>query len=174
MKSRLVTGLAVVVLLAVGFLLGSFWLQWRRARLGEGATPSEIRQTPVTLPSGFSSRVRVEVLNGVGEKGAAERAASRLRAMGFDVVYYGNAPSFDHRKTEVMARTPDPSAARRVADSLGVDSVISKPDTSLYLDATVVLGKDWRHRLAGSPGAARAGVRGQRGLLERIFGGPGR
>jgi len=166
-KGRVGSLVTALVLVAVGFLLGSFWLQWRHARLGASSAAADGGAATVTVPEGFSSRVRVEVLNGAGEKGAAEDAASRLRAMGFDVVYFGNAESFDHRRTEVVARTGDPAAARRVADSLGLDSVLVRPDTSLYLDATVVLGKDWSERLA------RPGPSGERpggeSLLDRVL-----
>ncbi len=166
MKGRVGTIVTVVVLLGAGFLLGSFWLQWRGTRLSE--PPKEMQGTPVTVPEGFASRARVEVLNGSGEPGAAERAASRLRAMGFDVVYFGNAPNFGHARTRVLARSADPSAARRVADSIGLDSVIARPDTSLYLDATVILGDDWHELLEAR---ARNGERSSRGesLLERVL-----
>lgn len=166
MKGRLGTVVTVVVLLAVGFLLGSFWLQWRGARLSEPG--SEIEGTPVTVPKGFASRARVEVLNGSGEPGAAERAASRFRAMGFDVVYFGNAPSFGHAHTRVLARSTDRAAARRVADSIGLDSVSARPDTSLYLDATVILGDDWRALLKAHDRNGN-GSRNGESLLQRIL-----
>ncbi len=166
LRGRASTILMVVVLLAAGFLLGSFWLQWRRPRLAADPSASEVRETPVTLPEGFGDRVRVEVLNGSGEAGAAERAAARLRALGFDVVYFGNAASFGHPRTEVLARTPDPAAARRVADSLGLDSVVLRPDTSLYLDASVVLGSDWQAVLAARH---PDGGRERPNLLERLL-----
>lgn len=172
MKGRILTVVTGLALVGVGFLLGSFWLQWRHASLADGGSPASVRGTPVTLPEGFSSRARVEVLNGMGESGAAEAAASRLRDMGFDVVYFGNASSFDHERTEVLARTRKTDAARRVADSLGVDSLIVRPDTSLYLDATVVLGKDWERvlaRAAAGDGGAKDPGPGGGDLLHRIL-----
>lgn len=171
MKGRILTVVTALALVGVGFLFGSFWLQWRHASLADGGSPASVRGTPVTLPEGFSSRARVEVLNGMGESGAAEAAASRLRGMGFDVVYFGNASSFDHERTEVLARTRKTGPARRVADSLGVDSLIVRPDTTLYLDATVVLGKDWERvlsRAAGEGGARDAGSP-DGDLLQRIL-----
>lgn len=142
-RDRIRTGLLVVVLLGVGFLLGSFWLEWRHTRLAAGGSPAELEGTPVAVPDGWDSRVRVEVLNGMGEPGAARRAAGMLRQMGFDVVYYGNADRFDHVRTRVLRRSPAGGGARRLADSLGVDSVIARPAPELYLDGTVILGEDW-------------------------------
>jgi len=165
-KGRLGTVVTVVVLLGVGFLLGSFWLQWRGTRLRQPG--SEVEGTPVTVPEGFASRARVEVLNGSGEPGAAGRAASRLRAMGFDVVYFGNASSFGHAHTRVLARSTDRGAARRVADSIGLDSAISRPDTSLYLDATVILGDDWHDLLEVRSRSQKPSER-PASLLDRIL-----
>jgi hypothetical protein len=167
-KGRAGAILTAAVLLAVGFLLGSFWLQWRHARLGESGSSAEVGGVAVPLPEGFASRVRVEVLNGLGEPGAAEKAAARLRAMGFDVVYFGNAPSFGHEHTQVLARSKDRAAARRVADSLGLDSALVRPDSTLYLDASVILGSDWHSVLNG--GSRDPGRDREKGnLLERLL-----
>lgn len=87
--------------------------------------------------------VRVEVLNGSGVGGLARTATDRLRGHGFDVVFFGNAPRFDHARSMVLDRTGDTGAARVVAAALGIDSVASAPDSRLLLDVTVVLGSDW-------------------------------
>ncbi len=89
-------------------------------------------------------RVRVEVLNGAGIPGLAGRARDRLRDMGFDVVYFGNAPSFDHETSSVVDRVGDPDGARRVARALDLGAVTSDPDPELLVDVTVVLGADWQ------------------------------
>lgn len=144
-RDRLVTAAAVVVLLGAGFLIGSFWLEWRDVPL---ASPDDSASAlPANLPAGWEDRVRVEVLNGYGEPGAAAEAADRLRAMGFDVVYFGNADSFEHDSTRVLVRSEDRGGVRRVADSLGVDSVRERPEPSLHLDATIVLGPEWERLL---------------------------
>jgi len=88
-------------------------------------------------------RLRVEVLNAGGVAGVARRATEHLRDRGFDVVYMGNAGSFEQDSTVVVARTADVDAARRVAEALGTDSVTLEPDPQLYVDATVLLGKNW-------------------------------
>lgn len=90
--------------------------------------------------------VRVEVLNGSGTPGLARRATEALRDAGFDVVYFGNAPSFGHDSTAVLARSGGPAAARAVARALGVQGVRVEPDSTLVLDVTVILGTDWPPR----------------------------
>ena len=167
-RDRAVTAAAALALLAVGFLLGSFWLEWRHTRLEEVPAGDRIASTPATVPEGWSSRVSVEVLNGMGEPGAARRAAGMLREMGFDVVYFGNADSFGHDSTLVLRRSDDSTAARRLADSLGVARVTARPDPDLYVDGTVILGAEWEQLLAAR--RAREGEGLLRGLWEALLG----
>lgn len=87
--------------------------------------------------------VRVEVLNGAGVGGLARDATHRLRADGFDVVFFGNAGRFDHTRSVAIDRTGVADRARAVAAALGIDSVTTAIDSSLMLEVTVVLGRDW-------------------------------
>lgn len=95
------------------------------------------------LPGDGEGRVRVEVLNAVGISGLARSATDRLRSAGFDVVYYGNAESFGRDTSVVLDRVGNLEAASSVARAAGIDSVESRPDSTLYLDVTVILGSDW-------------------------------
>ncbi len=88
-------------------------------------------------------RVRVEVLNGAGRGGLARDATHRLREAGFDVVFFGNADRFDHARSVVLDRVGRPEEARAAAAALGIDSVTTAVDSSLMLEATVILGEDW-------------------------------
>ncbi len=89
-------------------------------------------------------RVRVEVLNAGGVTGMAKRATDRLRPSGFDVVQFGNAASFDpERPSAVIDRVGRTDVAQAVATRLGIDNVLSEPDPNLYVDVTVVLGREW-------------------------------
>lgn len=87
--------------------------------------------------------VRVEVLNGAGQAGLARTATHALRNGGFDVVFFGNAGRFDHRRSFVIDRTGDERRARAVAAALGIDSMATSIDSTLMLEVTVVLGSDW-------------------------------
>jgi len=113
---------------------------------GLRSVPAEIEavEEPATPRTAFvlRERVRVEVLNGAGVPGLARDVTRALRAAGFDVVYYGNAARSDQDSTLVIDRIGNPSAAAAVAAALGVTRVETVLDTTLYLEATVVLGKD--------------------------------
>lgn len=100
-------------------------------------------ESPARNPAPPVERVRVEVLNAGGVSGQARAATERLREIGFDVVHFGNAGSFDRDSSAVVDRVGRPDLARAVADVLGVARVTSDPDPNLFVDVTVLLGKEW-------------------------------
>ena len=142
MRTRLELAGLVAALLLIGAFVVSF-----ATGLGAGrATPEVAAPDPleesVADPPPTEGRVRIEVLNGSGKAGLARAATERLRDAGFDVVYFGNAAR-GADSSVVIARSPDDRNARAVARRLGIRPVRSDPDTTLLLEVTVVLGKDW-------------------------------
>jgi len=87
-------------------------------------------------------RIKVEVLNATKTRGLARKATLFLRDRGFDVVGSGNE-SEQRAKTVVYDRSGHPEWARLVARAMGAP-VVSRPDSSRYLDVTVLIGSDWR------------------------------
>jgi hypothetical protein len=144
----------VGALIGVGVLAGSALSQWWEVP-GSTATANPVRA--VTIPRG---RVRVEVLNAGGRANLARSATDALRAVGFDVVYFGNADSFDQATSVVLDRVGSVDGARAVADALGIRNVRSEPDTNLFVDVSVVLGSEWEP--APPPTAASAATASER------------
>jgi hypothetical protein len=103
------------------------------------------RQPPpdASAPEGGGDRVRVQVLNATSVRGLARRATLHLRDRGFDVLEIGTATE-QLDSTLVLDRSGHPAWAARVADALGGARVESRPDSSRYLDVTVLLGRSWR------------------------------
>ena len=99
-------------------------------------------ENPAALPGDV---IQIEVRNGAGESGLAATLTRYLRRRGFDVVASGNWTAFDEPETLVIDRIGNPEAAARVANALGLDAdrVRATPDTSLLLDASVVIGRDY-------------------------------
>lgn len=121
--------------LVVAVLLGSLVLGMRGESEGRAATSVSSDEA--------RPHVRVEVLNASGIPGLARAATERLRDGGFDVVYFGNGRSFSPDSSLVLDRMGKPDAAESVAEAIGIERVHAQPDTTLYLDVTVVVGKDW-------------------------------
>jgi LytR cell envelope-related transcriptional attenuator len=95
----------------------------------------------VTAPP--NTRVRVEIVNATKTSGLARRATRVLRDRGFDVVKYSTS-STTQDSTLVLDRTNHPDWAALVGKALGGARVAARPDTSSYVDVTVVLGGNWR------------------------------
>jgi hypothetical protein len=89
--------------------------------------------------------IQVEVRNGCGVSGLAGRMTRFLRERGFDVVEIGDYTSFDVEHTIVIDRTGDMETARKVATAigLGADRIVQEINLDAYLDASVVIGKDF-------------------------------
>lgn len=123
----------IVILLTGGVLLARAW------RMPDDGTARAA--APDVADS--TRRIKVEVLNATTIRGLARRATLHLRDRGFDVLYIGTATS-QLDSTLVLDRSGNPDRARRVADALGGARVESRPDSSRYLDVTVMLGRSWR------------------------------
>ncbi len=104
--------------------------------------PGAVRQrVDAEAPRGV--RIRVEVLNATRVRGLGRRATMHLRDRGFDVVFVGT--SRDARdSTVVLDRSGHTEWAELVARALGGARVESAPDSSRYLDVTVLIGATWR------------------------------
>jgi hypothetical protein len=112
----------------------------------EGTTDEQVLERP-------TERVRVEVLNAGGVSGVARAATVRLRGVGYDVVHFGNARSFDRDSSVVVDRVGRSDLAEAVAKALGIGNVLSEPDPNLFVDVTVLLGRTW----SGPSGGGAAG-----------------
>ena len=108
--------------------------------LRAGGTPEV--GPPSAIP-GAQDRVKVEVLNGGGVAGVAWDATRVLRDSGFDVVLFGNAGTLSDDPSVVMDRVGDLETAHSVAEALGILQVRSEPDSSRFVDVTVLMGPDW-------------------------------
>ena len=131
----------VVVLLGFVVLAGATWAV--RARHGVATPALSAKGTDqVRAPAGV--RIRVEVVNTTGIRGLAQRATRVLRDRGFDVVEVkSGGPSRD--TTLVLDRSRHAEWATTVARVLGpVARTEARPDSSRYVDVTVLLGTAWR------------------------------
>lgn len=151
MKQRAQTLFTVVVLLGAGALIASWWMEWRHTTLV--SPPAAYEGVPGTQAGGspfsMDNRISIEVLNGAGDPGAAAAVAGRLREMGFDVKTFASAPPYDKARTIVYDRSGRSGAAQIVADSLGLEAPQRELMPDLYLDATVMLGSDWKDVVPG-------------------------
>ena len=116
----------MVVVLGVG--LGSLAWTW----LGQDAPV-------VRVPA-----LQVEVLNGCGEAGLAQKGAERIQGLGHDVVAVGDAARHDYPRTVVIDRRGRDRITREFARRMGPCPVILELVPDAGADLTLILGADWR------------------------------
>jgi LytR cell envelope-related transcriptional attenuator len=92
-----------------------------------------------------SAAVQVEVLNGCGVSGVADKITDYLRKNNFDVVQTGNYTSYDMDKSLVIDRTGNKANAEKVAAALGIDkkNIVQQINNDYLLDCSIVIGKDY-------------------------------
>jgi hypothetical protein len=94
----------------------------------------------------WRGRATVEVWNASNKPQSARMVMALLRHKGFDVVKIGDF-STRQNQTLIVDRSGDIRAAQAVGDALkeGVLSeVVSRPDPSLHVDVSVILGNDYQ------------------------------
>lgn len=96
--------------------------------------------------------IQLEVLNGCGVAGAAEKITDYLRINHVDVVQMRNYVSFDIEKSLVIDRTGNKSNAEKIADLLGIDrkNIVQQLSNDYFLDVSLVIGKDYNQLKSNS------------------------
>jgi polyisoprenyl-teichoic acid--peptidoglycan teichoic acid transferase len=140
-RTKLENAAILAALLICAAFAASFILGLRR---GPVVTETVGAYAPAPEAPPARAAGRIEVLNASGRSGLARAATDRLRGGGFDVVFFGNASGFSGDSTLILDRTGDDAVARAVARYLGMGVVRTQRDTTLFVDATVVIGRDWR------------------------------
>jgi hypothetical protein len=89
--------------------------------------------------------IQVEVLNGCGVSGVADRFTDFLRAEKFDVVKTDNYVSFDINETMVIDRIGNLANAKAIAEALGIKqgAAFRQLNSDYFVDVTVIIGKDY-------------------------------
>ena len=93
-----------------------------------------------------AARIQVEVLNGCGVSGVAEKLTDHLRSNNIDVVNLGNYRSFEIENSVIIGRNEKIHNAEIVAAIVGLDnqSIIQQINPDDMLDVTFILGKDYK------------------------------
>jgi hypothetical protein len=135
---------ALVIVAAVGTGMSWWWQQHVSAPATGGITPAFAAQNDTLARAPTGVRIRVRVVNTTNVDGLAKRATAVLRERGFDVVDYDGDARKVRDTTLVLTHTGQVMWSERVVRALGVGRVESRPDSSRYLDLTVMLGRDWK------------------------------
>ncbi len=128
-RTLLLLTAVVLALCAASVTYGLFW------RHDGGDDKSAIIDPAVTS-------FRIEVLNGVGKQGLANKAADGLRKMGIDVFKVGNAERV-YAQSILLARNTNPQIAM-LGKLLNCPNIIEQLQEQPLIDATLILGEDYK------------------------------
>jgi hypothetical protein len=96
-----------------------------------------------SAPRAAGARPRIQILNGTGEPGLAQRVTDKLGA-GFDVRLTGNAARFDNPETRVVFYDrKQQGTAERVRQALGMGKLVLSRNPLDVVDVTIIVGKDF-------------------------------
>lgn len=116
----------------------SYWLVDREK------VSDQVAKVLLGIDRDANKAVRVEVLNGNGEVGAAREVAQQLTNMGYTVVRVGNADRFTYRQSQILTLPSAPAAAvDSIAQALNVTRIIpAAAGESSDVDIKVIVGRD--------------------------------
>ena len=95
--------------------------------------------------------IKVEVLNGIGEKGIAQKVARRLKEEGIIVARIDNAGNFDYKETKLVDWRGDSEGTKSLALLLNIsnDNIISYEQKDKTIGFSLVIGQDWQDKIKG-------------------------
>jgi hypothetical protein len=121
---------------------GAAWYGAKRFQRDRDAHAAIQSNAPDDAKAPPDTRIKIEVLNATSTKGLARRATLFLRDRGFDVVAMGTAAQ-QRPQSMVIDRSGHLAWAQLVANAMGA-TVTTRLDSSRYVDATVLVGANWR------------------------------
>jgi len=108
-------------------------------KIRSATTPDD---SPIQRMVPDSTRITVEVLNATDTRGLARQAMFALRDAGFDVVFHGNTTE-RRDSTEILDRSGHANWAALAAKAMRGGRVLQQPDSSRFVDLTVLVGRSW-------------------------------
>ncbi len=153
-RSKFIYNIFILILavIAVGFIY-SFLLKSRAGGVNIENRQQNIEQKTQLAVELYAENpildIKVEVLNGCGEKGIAALTADFLRTEHIDVVRSENADNFDYERTMLISRSDNQYNLKTIASALNFEiddenRVLIQHDSASDVDLTLILGKDYR------------------------------
>ncbi len=87
--------------------------------------------------------ITLEILNGVGVGGTANRVSRALRGLGYEVVRIANADHFNYTSTQIINRTEDLEIAQPLADLFDGSEVGQEVIEGSNVQITIIIGHNF-------------------------------
>jgi len=140
-----IIGLSIVIAFALFSIVDKVFYSEDKIEMTRKSNLAELL-TVSTYEKEFGEKISIQVLNGSGEKGIAERFSNLLQNNGHDVVLRGNADHFSYKNSEIIIRNSNKIAAENIANLLGINlnNISTQREKLLLCDITLILGKDFK------------------------------
>lgn len=143
----------IAVLLAVGLTTGGIFTYERFLEETPSSTPESDSIIPTIIiaeptPTEVLSvaELKIQVLNGSGVAGKANKAKEYLEGLGYENIEIGNAGSFDYRKTVLSIKSGREIYKNRLIADLSSEYSLSEKIKTIdglgSFDVTIVVGRD--------------------------------
>lgn len=153
-QTKFVYNILIVVLtiVVIGFIYSFAQKSWTTGVTIQNHRLNDVQKTQLAIDIYAANPIldiKVEVLNGCGEKGLAAKISDFLRIEHIDVVRSENADNFDYERTILIQRSDNLFNLKTTAKALNFDindeaRVIIRPSSTADVDLTLILGKDYR------------------------------
>ncbi len=153
-SSKFIYNILIVILaiVIVGFIYSVVQKSWNNGVAIQNPQLNDNQKTLLAVDIYEANPIldiKVEILNGCGEKELAAKTADYLRTEHIDVLRWENADNFDYERTVLIHRSDNLSNLKTVAEVLNFDindsvRVIIQPTSTSDVDFTLILGKDYR------------------------------
>ena len=90
--------------------------------------------------------IKMEILNGCGESGIANRYTKYLMSFGYDIIDNNNADNFDYKKSVIKFHSSKIDMAIEIAKSMGIEeeNIVDDFNPNLAFDVSLILGEDYK------------------------------
>ena len=136
--------LALLIVVLSAFVVYQSYLVFFDSPSGKKSATAGVRDT--TARARQSQAVQIDVLNGSGVSGVAQKMTATARALGYDVVEMRNYKTPDVKETLVIDRCGNIDMAKRIAADIGVKekNVLQQLNPDYFVTASIVVGKDYK------------------------------
>lgn len=101
-----------------------------------------VSENAVTTKNDTTSKIKIELLNGSGEKSNLEKAKKRLEEAGYNITKTGNTSSISKTIITNKKDIADDNL-KEIKNALGIGSISTNKSSTSLVDVSIIIGKDF-------------------------------
>jgi len=139
-----IIGLSIIISVALFSAVDKLFYSDGKKEFNKNLKLSELLMTS-SYEEETGNKIKIQLLNGCGERYLAEKYATFFLKNGHDVLEKANAPHHKYPKTKIISRIIEIDPAHNIANLLGIpiEEIETDIDNNQTCDITLILGKDF-------------------------------